>query len=216
MKKWIGKIFIASSIVLILEAIFFAIYYNLIVKNHEGPMDLWAIISLCIPFVVLVISRIIIEVKNIKFYDSFEHNGIISKISNVFIDIFSILAMILLFPILLIPAIIGAISRTPTKKMFKKLIDKGFSYAYKDKKYILQKDQIVINIFGGLTEYYISFDNGKTFVKVEESDLGTSYDRERLKNKLNEYLSSHPVDIQRGDAVPPLREYVGFLASVLS
>ena len=80
----------------------------------------------------------------------------------------------------------------------------------------MQKDQIVINIFGGLTEYYISFDNGKTFVKVEESDLGTSYDRERLKNKLNEYLSSHPVDIQRGDAVPPLREYVGFLASVLS
>ena len=216
MKKWIGKIFIASSIVLILEAIFFAIYYNLLVKNHEGPMDLWAIISLCIPFVVFVISRIIIEVKNIKFYDSFEHNGIISKISNVFSDIFSILAMILLFPILLIPAIIGAISRTPTKKMFKKLIDKGFSYAYKDKKYILQKDQIVINIFGGLTEYYISFDNGKTFVKVEESDLGTSYDRERLKNKLNEYLSSHPVDIQRGDAVPPLREYVGFLASVLS
>ena len=216
MKKWIGKIFIASSIVLILEAIFFGIYYTLIVKNHEGPMDVWAIISLCIPFVVFVISRIIIEVKNIKFYDSFEHNGIISKISNVFIDIFSILAMILLFPILLIPAIIGAISRTPTKKMFKKLIDKGFSYAYKDKKYILQKDQIVINIFSGLTEYYISFDNGKTFVKVEESDLGTSYDRERLKNKLNEYLSSHPVDIQRGDAVPPLREYVGFLASVLS
>ena len=216
MKKWIGKIFIASSIVLILEAIFFGIYYTLIVKNHEGPMDVWAIISLCIPFVVFVISRIIIEVKNIKFYDSFEHNGIISKISNGFADIFSILAMILLFPILLIPAIIGAISRTPTKKMFKKLIDKGFSYAYKDKKYILQKDQIVINIFGGLTEYYISFDNGKTFVNVEESDLGTSYDRERLKNKLNEYLSSHPVDIQCGDAVPPLREYVGFLASVLS
>lgn len=216
MKKWIGKIFIASSIVLILEAIFFGIYYTLIVKNHEGPMDLWAIISLCIPFVVFVISRIIIEVKNIKFYDSFEHNDIISKISNVFIDIFSILAMILLFPILLILAIIEVISRTPTKKMFKKLIDKGFSYAYKDKKYILQKDQIVINIFGGLTEYYISFDNGKTFVKVEESDLGTSYDRERLKNKLNEYLSSHPVDIQRGDAVPPLREYVEFLVSVLS
>lgn len=216
MKKWIVKIFIASSIVLILEAIFFAIYYNLIAKDHEGPMDLWAIISLCIPFVVLVISCIIIEVKNIKFYDSFEHKGIIGKMSNVFADICSILVMIILFPILLIPAIIGAISSTPTKKMFKKLIDKGFSYAYKDKKYILQKDQIVINIFSGLTEYHISFDNGKTFVKVEESDLGTSYDRERLKNKLNEYLSSHPVDIQRGDAVPPLREYVEFLNSVLS
>lgn len=216
MKKWIGKIFIASSIVLILETIFFGIYYNLIAKDHEGPMDLWAIISLCIPFVVFVISRIIIGVKNIKFYDSFEHKGIISKIFNAFADICSTLAMIILFPILLIPAIIGAISSTPTKKIFKKLIDKGFSYAYKDKKYILQKDQIVINIFSGLTEYHISFDNGKTFVKVEESDLGTSYDRERLKNKLNEYLSSHPVDIQRGDAVPPLREYVEFLNSVLS
>ena len=33
----------------------------------------------------------------------------------------------------------------------------------------------------------------------------------KLKYKLNDYLSAHPVDIQRGDAVPPFTEYIEFL-----
>lgn len=93
---------------------------------------------------------------------------------------------------------------TPNKKTFKKLIVKGFSYSRKDKKYTLKKDDIIIEISNGLTNYCISFDNGVIFVRVEESNLGTSYDRDELKYKLNGYLSAHPVDKQRGDAIPHL------------
>ena len=71
LKKWIGRIFIASAISLILVAAFIAIYYNFILKDHKGSMDLWAIIALCVPLIIFVISRVIIDVKKIKFNDSF-------------------------------------------------------------------------------------------------------------------------------------------------
>ena len=106
LKKWIGRIFIASAIALILVAAFIAVYYNFILKNHEGPMDLWAIIALCIPLIILAVSRIIIDVKKIKLKDSFNEKGIISKIANVFANVFIIIAMIPLFPIILVFAIV--------------------------------------------------------------------------------------------------------------
>lgn len=116
-KKWIGRIFIASVVVLILNAFALVIYYSVIKKDHEGPMEPWAIPLLIIPF--------------------------------------------------------------------------------------------------GLEDYYISLDAGEQFVRIEESDLGTSYARESLKQKLDEYKNAHPVDKQRGDAIPPIREVVEFLNSVL-
>lgn len=133
LKKWIGRIFIASAIALILVAVFIAVYYNFILKNHEGPMDLWAIIALCIPLIILVISRIIIDVKKIKLKDSFNEKGIVSKIANVFADVFIVIAMIPLFPIILVFSIVQTLTTTPNKKTFKKLINKGFSYIHKDK-----------------------------------------------------------------------------------
>lgn len=101
-KKWIGRIFIASAIASILVAAFIAIYYNFILKDHEVPMDLWAVIALCVPFVILAVSRIIIDVKKIKLKDSFNEKGIVSKIANVFANVFIIIAMIPLFPIILV------------------------------------------------------------------------------------------------------------------
>ncbi len=211
LKKWIGRIFIASAIASILVAAFIAVYYNFILKDHEGPMDLWAIIVLCVPLVILVVSRIIIDVKKIKLKDSFDEKGIVSKISNAFANIFVVIAMIPLFPIILVFAIVQTVTTTPNKKTFKKLINKGFTYTHKDKKYILKKGEIIIEISNGLIDYYISFDNGKNFIRIEESNLGTSYDRDNLKYKLNEYLSAHPVDKQRGDAIPPFVDYIEFL-----
>ncbi len=216
LKKWIGKIFVASAIALILVALFLAIYYNVIVKGHKGPMDLWAIIVLCIPFIILVTCRIIIDVKKIKFNDLFCQNGIVKKSLNIFFTIFGIIAIIPLLPILLVFAIVHTILTTPNKKKFKKLIKKGFSYSNKNKKYILKKNEVIIEIYNGLTKYYISFDNGKTFVRIEESSLGTSYDRDELKYRLNEYLFAHPVDQQRGDAVPPFTHYIEFLNNNLN
>lgn len=77
--------------------------------------------------------------------------------------------------------------------------------------YILTRNEIVIRIHANFIEYYISFDYGKSFVRVEESDLGLPYDRDVLKAKLNEYKNAHPVDVQRGDALPPISEFVDFL-----
>lgn len=118
-KKWIGKIFIASAIALILVATFIAIYYNFILKDHEGPIDLWAIIALCIPFIILAVSRIIIDVKKIKLKDSFSEKGIISKISNVFANVFIIIAMIPLFPIILVFALFKLWQQHLIKKLSK-------------------------------------------------------------------------------------------------
>ncbi len=215
LKKWIGRIFIASAIAMILIAVILCIYYNVINKDHKGPMDLWAIILLCIPFVIFVISRILIAVKKIKFNDSFNENGIVSKILNGLGEVFSVVAIIPLFPIILIFAIVETELTTPNKKTFKKLINKGFLYSHKDKKYTLKKNDTIIEIHNNLTDYYISFDNGENFVRIEESNLGTSYDRDKLKSRLHEYLSAHPVDKQRGDAVPPFEYYVEFLNSNL-
>lgn len=216
LKKWIGRIFIASAIALILVAVFLVVYYNLILEDHEGPMDLWAIITLCVPFIIFVISRILIDVKRVKFNDSFNEKGFMCKISNIFAYIFIVIMIIPLFPIMLIIVITHTSITTPNKKTFKKLISKGFSYTHKDKKYILKKDEIVIEISNGLIDFNISFDNGETFVRVEESSLGTFCDREELKHKLNDYLSAHPVDIQRGDAIPPFIEYIEFLNNNLT
>ncbi len=89
----------------------------------------------------------------IKIKDWFKEKGIISKISNVSANVFVIIAMIPLFPIILIFAIVQIVTTTPNKKTFKKLINKGFSYIHKDKKYILRKNEIIIEIFNGLTDY---------------------------------------------------------------
>ena len=74
-----------------------------------------------------------------------------------------------------------------------------------------QLSGIVIEILYGLEDYYISFDNGQNFVRVEESELGFQHNRDELKWRLKEYQCAHPVDRQRGDAKPPLSYFVDFL-----
>ena len=61
MNKKAEIVLIISGIISILVSIFLVIYYKLIVKNHTGMMDWWAIIMLVIPLVVLCVARIIIE-----------------------------------------------------------------------------------------------------------------------------------------------------------
>ena len=62
-----------------------------------------------------------------------------------------------------------------------------------------------------LEDYYISFDNGQNFVRVEESELGFQHNRDELMFRLKEYKCTHPVDRQRGDAKPPLSYFIDFL-----
>lgn len=214
-RKWIGKIHLAGYIAFIVNAIITCVYYNVIKQDHEGPMELWSILLMAIPIAILCISSIIIKVRKVKLEDSFENN----KIADGIVNAFTVLAMILLFPILLVFGIVGAIISglsAPQRKTFSALIEKGFRYQHRNKKYILQKENVKIEIFNNLEEYYISFDGGETFAKVEECHLGTPHDREELKSYLYEYQSAHPVAKQRGEADPPLRQFVDFLNTHLS
>ena len=62
-RKWIGRLFLASGLALLISGVFIAIYYNLINKEHTGPMDWWAVVLLVIPTFFFCFFRIIIDVK---------------------------------------------------------------------------------------------------------------------------------------------------------
>mgnify|MGYP003291984714 CR=1 FL=1 len=203
MNKKAEIVLIISGIISILVSIFLVIYYKLIIKNHTGMMDWWAIIMLVIPLVVLCVARIIIEFTPIIVVE----NNIIKKIIMTITEV-------LLLPIMLIYLIVALFvpsMGTVNKKTFKKLIDKGFTYKYKNKVYTLKRETIEIQILANLEDYYISFDSGENFVRIEESNLGFQYDRDELKFRLHEYITAPSLYIQRGDVIPPVSYFVDFL-----
>lgn len=218
MRKWIGRIFLASAVVSVLAGVFLAVYYNVIVENHEGAMDLWAILVLVVPIVICVVSRLIIDTNKIELQESFDEKGVIKKWLKIAERVFIFFAMVVISPILLIFALLETVrvfATQPRKKTFQKLVDKGYAYAYKNKKYTLRKGTTIVEIPHTLDAYSVSFDGGESFVQVEESELGSPYEREELKYRLHEYLSAHIVDKQRGDAPIPLVYYVEFLSKHL-
>ena len=208
MNKKAEIVLIISGIISILVSIFLVIYYKLIIKNHTGMMDWWAIIMLVIPLVVLCVARIIIEFTPIIVVE----NNIIKKIIMT-------ISELLLLPIMLIYLIVALFIPSMWsihKKTFKKLIDKGFTYKHKNKVYTLKRENIEIQILANLEDYYISFDSGKNFVRIEESNLGFQYDRDELKFRLHEYITAPSLYKQRGDVIPPVSYFVDFLANFIA
>lgn len=128
--------------------------------------------------------------------------------------IFTILTVIILFPLILIFSIISLIIGD-YRREFKKLKKIGFKYKYKKPKHIFTRDNIIIEIFHTYEDYYISFDNGQTFERVEDTNLGLPYNRENLKFKLNKYKYTSGLERQRGEAFPPLPDFIDFLVSIL-
>lgn len=204
---------IISGLTTIIISAFLALYYCVINKEQEGMMDWWAIVLLIIPMLMMIVSRIVLELNNEDIEESYKNKNFLEKIWVTIKNLISLISGALILPfffIYLIVELIG-VSLYPTKKEFKKLLNKGFKYKKKDKVYILSKDKIVIEILYGLEDYYISFDNGQNFVRVEESELGFQHNRDELKWRLKEYKCAHPVDRQRGDAKPPLSYFIDFL-----
>ena len=208
MNKKAEIVLIISGIISIRVSIFLVIYYKLIIKNHTGMMDWWAIIMLVIPLVVLCVARIIIEFTPIIVVE----NNIIKKIIMT-------ISELLLLPIMLIYLIVALFIPSMWsihKKTFKKLIDKGFTYKHKNKVYTLKRETIEIQILANLEDYYISFDSGKNFVRIEESNLGFQYDRDELKFRLHKYITAPSLYKQRGDVIPPVSYFVDFLANFIA
>ncbi len=211
MERKIKGLLVISGVTTILIAFFLALYYCVLNQQRTGPMDWWAIILLAIPAAVLMVSRILIEIYFIDVDESFKGKNLWGKIGAFINRIIMGLATVLVLPIGLIALVVLLPFGIPGKKSFKKLIAKGFQYKSDHKVHLLTRDNIVIRIHPGFEDYYISFDHGENFVRVEESDLGSKYDRDALKSKLDAYRNAHPVDKQRGDASPPVSEIVDFL-----
>ncbi len=213
MLKKAKTILIISGIATIIISAFFALYYCVINKEHEGMIDWWAIVLLIFPMLMMIFSRIILYLNNEDIEESYKNKNFFEKIWITIKNLITLISGVLILPFFFIYLIIELfyVSSYPTKKEFKKLLNKGFKYKKKNKVYILSKDKIVIEILYGLEDYYISFDNGQNFIRVEESELGFQYNRDELKWRLKEYQCAHPVDRQRGDAKPPLSYFIDFL-----
>lgn len=213
MLKKAKTILIISGIATIIIFAFFALYYCVINKEHEGMIDWWAIVLLIIPMLMMIFSRIILYLNNEDIEESYKNKNFFEKIWITIKNLITLISEVLILPFFFIYLIIELfyVSSYPTKKEFKKLLNKGFKYKKKNKVYILSKDKIVIEILYSLEDYYISFDNGQNFIRVEESELGFQYNRDELKWRLKEYQCAHPVDRQRGDAKPPLSYFIDFL-----
>ena len=161
----------------------------------------------------MIFSRIILYLNNEDIEESYKNKNFFEKIWITIKNLITLISEVLILPFFFIYLIIELfyVSSYPTKKEFKKLLNKGFKYKKKNKVYILSKDKIVIEILYTLEDYYISFDNGQNFIRVEESELGFQYNRDELKWRLKEYQCAYPVDRQRGDAKPPLSYFIDFL-----
>ena len=213
MNKKVKITLIISGLTTIIISAFLALYYCFINKEHEGMFDWWAIVLLIIPMLMMAVSRIVLELNNEDIEESYKNKNFVEKIWITIKNLITLISEVLILPFFFIYLIIDLfyVSSYPTKKEFKKLLNKGFKYKKKDKVYILSKDKIVIEILYSLEDYYISFDNGQNFIRVEESELGFQYNRDELKWRLKEYQCAHPVDRQRGDAKPPRSYFVALL-----
>ncbi len=206
-------ILIISGLTTIIISAFLALYYCVINKEHEGMIDWWAIVLLIFPMLMMIFSRIILYLNNEDIEESYKNKNFFEKIWITIKNLITLISEVLILPFFFIYLIIELfyVSSYPTKKEFKKLLNKGFKYKKKGKVYILSKDKFIIEILYSLEDYYISFDNGQNFVRVEESELGFQHNRDELKWQLKEYKCAHPVDRQRGDAKPPLSYFIDFL-----
>ncbi len=209
MKKLMVILNYLSFLLFVIFSIIVALYYLVINKSHEGPMDLWAILLMTIPFGLNIIFSVLVILTKCD-DDVFTNNKFISKLCSILNEINRWIIIILSIPFIFILSIIEIFFNT-VKKSFKPLIKKGYSYKKKNKFYYLIKDNIIIKISYSLEEYLISFDYGKTFVKIEESELGIPYEREQLKSSLNNYINAPSLYKQKGDAFPPLYDYIKFL-----
>lgn len=211
-KKFFAITFIISVLLFLATAIFLVTYYNCIEKNHEGPMDVWATCLLVFVTLIFLVLLFITRENNVTISDCFKNKETGEKVSNV-------IFIILTSPLLLVTIIISFFAYLfhPEKSTFKPLIKKGFTYKKQKNKYLLIKNSIhvIFPFDNGIP--LISFDGGENFENVlnVEKKLGSIQERENLKELQIKYEGAHPVDKQRGDAVPPTKQFVSYLEKYL-
>lgn len=79
MLKKAKTILIISGIATIIISAFLALYYCVINKEHEGMMDWWAIVLLIIPMLMMIVSRIVLELNNEDIEESYKNKNFFRK-----------------------------------------------------------------------------------------------------------------------------------------
>ncbi len=125
--------------------------------------------------------------------------------------------IIIMFPFIVIHTLID-LKRYNIKKRFHFLIDEGF---------IIKKEKVFNNVYYFIrkpifikinqdVEYKISYDNGKNYINIYDSEIGTLEERKKLLEVIIEYQGSHTVDRQRGDAIDTAKYFISFLQKYVS
>ena len=134
------------------------------------------------------------------------------KTDKIFETVFSVLLGIILFiPIVIMVAIDHIGYKIFLSKQFEKLKNAGYKISKgKDqgkKVYFFTSDLVVIEFLPNEI-HNISFDGGKTYVFITESNVGTLQEKESLKYKIYEY---HTCDDRDRDMYDSTEELIRFI-----
>lgn len=75
MNKKAKNTVIISGLTTIIISAFLALYYCFINKEHEGMMDWWAIVLLIIPMLMMIVTRIVLELNNEDIEETYKNKN---------------------------------------------------------------------------------------------------------------------------------------------
>lgn len=137
-----------------------------------------------------------------------------NKLKNIFTYILLIPFFILVFPLIIVLTLIES-KKYNIKKRFRFLINRGYIIKKDKNVYYFIKDPIIIKIKQDV-QYKISYDNGKKFLNIYDTEIGTLEERYKLREVIIEYQGSHPVDKQRGDVIDTAQFFISFLQKYIN
>ncbi len=189
---------------------FIAIYYNFIDQSHVGTMDWWAIFLLILATVNIFIALYILYKKPTNDKEDKKAHKILKHIVR-----FPVYLLLLPLSVVFIVIYLLVTISQSVYVLSKPLRKKGFEFKRKRKPYsaLLIKENVVIKF--AYVDYKISFDNGKTFIDIVDSNLGTSEERDLLRTKTIEYITAASLSKQKGDVVEPIGYFIEFLNKYL-
>lgn len=130
------------------------------------------------------------------------------KIGKILGYINSVLVMVIIFPFALIFGLISVVLDTSIEKQFKFLKRNGYKYK-SGKGYKYYSRNFTTFRFKRYCSYEIKIGSNE-FINVENTNIGSDYERDVLIKTKEDYQNAHPVDIQRGeiDTITPFAEFI--------
>jgi len=191
----------ALTALVIFTVIYVPVYYNVLNPEHTGIMR-W-------PHMVLVVASVLGVFVALRAFDALERSKPDfdskpeTRIMKVVGFLGSIPFYILIFPLGIIVMFVIIFTHRSARYQMRFLKKHGFLLTHNRKTHerLWINENICIKESGDVN-FEISFDwsTKKTFVRLDESEIGIDEERKSLAWVMHEYKNAPPVDIQRGDA----------------